>query len=223
MDRLAALLRRVPSLDLDDARQYLAWAACELGPDAPDDRLVEMAVRRARADGYDDPWVYPRDAEDEDGRRRDWAATVPDGGAGAASILARVGLSPSGLRRPRPAGWSARVVRIARLILAAPGSRAAAEILRRRWGRMLAGLEPASFREAARAAGVALGTAWNIEAEAKARMARLVRWAAHAPSPEQLSWLDPPADAAAATEPEAPPLLGLDSTRQDDANQLRLF
>jgi hypothetical protein len=219
----------VPSLDLDDARQYLAWAACELGPDAPDDRLVEMAVRQARADGYDDPLVYPSDVEDEEGRRRDWAALVPDGGAGAASILARVGLPPSVPRRSGPsgagsgAGWSARVARVVRLILAAPGSRAAAEILRRRWGRILAGLEPASFREAARAAGVALGTAWNIEAEAKARMSRLIRWAAHAPSPEQLSWLDPSSDSTSATEPEAPPLLGIVSTRQNDANQLRLF
>lgn len=196
MDPVARLCRSLPALEPEDARQYLAEAACALGPEASAAALLEAALARARADGYADPVVIPSDQDDGEGHVRVWLDSVDDQGAGAAAVFARVGAAGEAPRRRAPVSPS-RVRRLVNRLLAT-ASGADWDVLWARWGRLLAGLTPATFREAARTSEVALGTAWNIEARAKRAVRALAR--RREPTPIQLGfgWHPP-------ERPEAPP------------------
>jgi hypothetical protein len=207
MDPVTRLRRWLPALEPEDARQYWAEAVLALGPEASEQACVEAALARARADGYADPLIHPVDGEDPEGHPRSWLATLSDEGAGAAVLAERIGAGGSAVHRRRPV--SPR--RLRRLVCRVLTDTAGPDrvVLGRRWGRLLAGLAPATFRQAAQAARVALGTAWNIEA----RAVRLIRALARRPEqePDQLhfEWsLEPaagPPEADQGTRPELEP------------------
>lgn len=197
------LCRRFPGLSTEDAAQYLAEARLSLGEQASEADVVAWAIDRAKADGYDDHSVVAEDQEDEEGHRLSWDARLSDEGQGVRAILARLGVADDRGRRFRR--LAPRVIRrlVRRLLDRSPPDER--EVLRRRFGRLLAGHEPEGFREAAQAGGVSLGTAWNIEDRAKRR---LESWAAieQEVREEQLCWLDPPKPSPP-SPPDPPPAL----------------
>lgn len=191
-DRLiGALQRRFPRLPKEDAWQYAAEAIVQT---AFDEEAVRQAVLRVKKDGWDDPLVFPRDREDEEGHRILWEATLGDAGAGAARIEDRAAaLFPS---QGRPEHRRSRVSiedlwpLLREAIAALPSAHQKA--LWCRWGPLLAGKKPASYRAVAQAAQVSLGGAWNIEQRAMALLRTVVeRRLRRPPKATQLSWLDP--------------------------------
>jgi hypothetical protein len=198
------LCRRFPGLDEADAAQYLAEARATLGEQATDEEILTWATNRAKADGYDEPSAVAQDQDDDEGHQIAWEARLSDEGAGAHAILAYVGAaetrqSRKGLRVSR------RRLRQAIQDAIASGAPETQAVAWGRFGRLLYGLPPATFRTLAQQVRVALGTTWNLEHRVRRQIqASLQR---PPPAPEQLSWLPvPPADppTPAAPEPAAP-------------------
>lgn len=214
------LLRRYPGLTVEDAAQYAAEIRLAL-PLAADDARWEVLAARLRTDGYDAPEQVASEREDDEGHRQAWDPS--DEGRAVAGVFARLGLRVERerrVRRVRP-GVLWRLFR--RLVRHLPPNER--QVVLRRWGRWFAGGEPEEFRAVARATGVALGTAWNIEDRAKARLRRLLQleqagW--KPPEPEQTSWLDPPETPPPDPEPFSPQ--GVRPSASDaDGDQLRLY
>jgi hypothetical protein len=214
MDPIRTLCRRFPTLGEEDARQYVAEAAAVLGPSAAEPELLAWASDRIKADGYDEPIVLADERLDDEGRPLVWEEGLSDAGLGARAILARAGLSDAPKARRAPRIETTAVRRAIRRLLAT-GSSSDRAIAWDRFGRLLYGLESKPFREAAREAGVSLGTAWNAEERLKRRAVSLMRWWPEI-EPEQQSWLDPPKPKPA-SPPEPPP------ASIDEDGQVRLW
>lgn len=191
--RLAdALQRRFPRLPREEAWQYAAealLAACKF------EEAASASVLQAKKDGWDDPLVFLRDREDEEGHRAPWETSLGDAGDGAARIEARAALcfpSHEGERKSR--GRHCETRHLASLVREAIQALPPAhqQVMWARWGTLLAGKKPASYRAAAKAAGVSLGGAWNIERQALDVLRRLIadRSAIGRRKPVQTSWLD---------------------------------
>jgi hypothetical protein len=194
------LCRRFPSLEPEDAAQYLAEARATLGEQATEAELLTWAIERAKADGYDDPIVIAQDQEDEDGTSMAWETTLSDEGAGAQAMMALVGLWDAQIRKGLRV--SKRRLKSATQRILAKGPLGVQTVAWGRFGRLLYGLPQETFRRLAQDAGVALGSAWNLEQ--RIRHAILAELKRPVTKPEQLSWLPaPPVDPPTPAPPEA--------------------
>lgn len=110
-----ALRRRFPSLSEEDAAQYAAEARLA-APTAGADEQLAAALRRVKADGYDDPVCVAGDLDhDADGEapRGRWIDGLSDLGDGQARIEARVGLARPLRRRGSTCRLRPAVIRAA--------------------------------------------------------------------------------------------------------------
>jgi hypothetical protein len=183
------LCRRFPGLEPEDAAQYLVEARVTLGEQATQEDLLAWAMEQAKADGYDDPIIVVQDREDDEGHKMTWEASLSDEGASAHAILASAGAADARRTRKGPR-VSRRRLRQAIWRALAEGTPETQAVVWGRFGRLLYGLAPATFRELAREAQVALGTAWNLERRVRHQIQASLQ--EPAPEPAQLSWLPGP-------------------------------